>query len=308
MTARRVLVTGATGFVGRQAVAALKARQWEVHAAAVGQPLAEPGVRWHASDLLVPGEAARLVATARPTHLLHLAWYAEPGRYWTSPLNGDWVQASIDLVRAFLDGGGRRVVGVGSCAEYDWQSGHCDEARTPLVPATLYGAAKRAAGLMLEAMAAQAGIPGAWARLFFLYGPHEHPNRLVSSVVRALLAGRVAECSEGSQVRDFLDVEDAGDALAALVASEVTGGVNVASGRPVAVRDLVLRLGELAGRPDLVRLGARPADPVAQLTAATERLNLQVGWSPRSTLDESLARTVEWWKASRTAGPGGDAA
>jgi nucleoside-diphosphate-sugar epimerase len=296
MPVPRVLVTGANGFIGRHAVAGLQATGWDVHATGAGRPLEVPGMRWHAGDLLAPGEPGRLIAAVRPTHLLHLAWYAEPGEFWNSRRNLQWVRASTDLAEAFLDAGGERVVGVGSCAEYDWHDGHCVEDQTPLRPATLYGASKRAVGLITEALAAQSGVSAAWARLFFLFGPFEHPDRLVSSVVRALVAGQPAWCSDGLQVRDFLHVKDAGEALAAILESGVTGAVNVASGHPLAVRDLVHRIGEMVGRPDLVRLGVRPSDPVPRLTASTDRLNHRVGWTPRFTLEEALSDTIAWWR------------
>jgi nucleoside-diphosphate-sugar epimerase len=298
-----VLVTGATGFIGRHVVDELDRRGWEIHAAAIDAIEAgHTRIRWHAVDLLEPGAAARLVAAVRPSHLLHLAWYAEPVRYWISRENLRWVRASIDLLDAFIDAGGCRIVGAGSCAEYDWRAGHCVEGQTPTSPATLYGACKLAMGLMVEAAARQAGISAAWARLFFLFGPHEPPGRLVSSVVSALVGERPAECSDGLQVRDFLYVEDVAGALVSLLESDVTGPVNIASGKPTAVGDLVLAIGDQMGRRDLIRLGARPPDPVPVLTAAVDRLTREVGWTPRFSLERALAETIHWWRT-----PGADA-
>jgi nucleoside-diphosphate-sugar epimerase len=234
----------------------------------------------------------------RPSHLLHLAWYAEHGAFWTSHRNLDWIRASISLAEAFLEAGGQRIVATGSCAEYEWGDGHCVEEVTPLIPATLYGACKHATDVVVRALAAQAGASAAWARLFFLYGPYEDPRRLVSSVARALLDGKAAECSDGLQVRDFLYVEDAADALAALLATEVAGSVNIASGDAVTIRDLVSRIAQLVGRPDLLRFGARPADPVPRVTASVARLRELVAWTPHFTLEHGLAETIEWWRSA----------
>jgi nucleoside-diphosphate-sugar epimerase len=284
----KVLVTGGSGFIGRQALQPLRDRGYEVHA---------PSSR--EADLLAPDTAERLIAELQPTHLLHFAWDARPGKYWTSTENLAWVEASLRLLRAF---GGRRAVLAGTCAEYEWtDSVHCVEGSTPLAPSTLYGAAKHGLRGIAERYAEQTGVSLAWGRIFFVYGPYEQPGRLASSVASALVRGEPAETSAGTQVRDFLHSEDLGDAFAALLDSEVEGAVNMASGEPRPIRDVVVALGEAAGRPDLLRIGARPANPSepASITAAVDRLRDEVGWRGGRTLEQGAADTIAWWRAAR---------
>ena len=193
---------------------------------------------------------------------MHLAWYAEHGSFWTAPENLDWVGATLALLRAFREAGGERAVVAGSCAEYAWDGeGRCIEGTTPLRPATLYGAAKHAAHVAAEAYASQEGLSLAWGRIFFSFGPGEAPGRLIPSVAGALLRGEEAPVTGGEQVRDFLAVEELGDAFAALLDSDVEGAVNVASGRGAPVRDLVAMVARAAGGEDLVRYGALPPAP-----------------------------------------------
>jgi nucleoside-diphosphate-sugar epimerase len=294
-----VLVTGATGFVGRNALEPLRARGYAVHGVHRAAPApAVDGVTWHRADLTAPGEADRVVGDVRPSHLLHLAWYAEPGRFWTAPDNLTWVAASVALIQAFAAGGGRRLVAAGTCAEYDWRHGFCSEGVTPVAPETLYGTAKHALQELLGAYAGPAGVSAAWGRIFFLFGPREHPDRLVSSVIRSLLREEAALCTHGNQIRDFLHVEDVGDAFAALLDSDAEGPVNVGSGDPVALRDLVARIADKLGRRDLVRLGARaaPAGEPPMVVADVRRLRDAVGWTPRRGLDEGLDDTIAWWR------------
>ena len=296
---KRVLVTGASGFIGRAALAPLAARGFEVHAVSRRPPRdAGAGVTWHAHDLLAAGEPARVVERVRPTHLLHLAWYAVPGKYWTAPENVDWVAASAALARAFAEHGGRRFVGAGTCAEYAPAAGNCDERATPLAPATLYGTCKHATRIVIESLAA-GRFSFAWGRIFFLYGPHEHESRLVPGVVRALLAGREALCTAGTQVRDFMHVEDVAAAFAALLDSDVDGAVNIASGEPVALAEVVRTIARQLDAEPLVRLGARPipAGELPSITAATARLRDEVGWGHGRSLESGLAETIEWWRA-----------
>jgi nucleoside-diphosphate-sugar epimerase len=301
----RVLVTGGTGFVGTPCVRNAVARGAEAHVLA-RQERPVPGVTFHAADLFDAARVKEVVNAVRPSHLLHLAWVATPGVYWTSPENERWVQASIDLLEAFTAAGGQRAVLTGTCAEYDWTGdGVCRERRTHLRPATLYGQRKDWLRDLSKKLADDRGLSLAWARLFFLYGPGEHPARLVPSVTRALLAGQPAEVTEGTQQRDFLHVDDAADALVSLLFSDLTGPVNVASGTAVSVRAVVARIGVVTGRPELVRFGVKPTPPGEPplLVADVTRLRDELGWVPRVGLEDGLADTVRWWQGRPDAGP-----
>jgi nucleoside-diphosphate-sugar epimerase len=295
---KRVLVTGANGFIGRSALPLLQAAGYEVHALSSQARTAPPPTVWHQLDLLANDAASALVASVQPSHLLHLAWYSKPDAYWRAPENFRWVQASLGLLQAFAAHGGKRVVMAGSCAEYDWRYGWCSEQVTPLVPSSPYGHCKHALRSLVAAFSQQAALSWAWGRIFFLYGPHEHPARLVSSVINALLRGQPALCSSGEQIRDFLHVADVASAFVALLDCEVQDAVNIASGKPVAVKDIVQSIGTALRREDLLRLGARPValgEPPL-LVADVRRLTEEVKWRQRIELDAGLGATINWWR------------
>ncbi len=301
----KVFITGSNGFIGRHCLPLLVARGYEVHAVSSSATNGNsPNVYFHQADLLNEGNIQALMTEVQPSHLLHLAWYSVPGKYWTSTENVRWVQASLGLLQAFTLTGGRRAVMAGSCAEYDWRYGYCSEQVTPLLPITLYGVCKHSLQNILDAFARETGVSVAWGRIFFLYGPHEHPDRLISSVIRSLLNGKPARCSHGNQVRDFLYVEDVAGAFVALLESNVEGAVNIASGRPIALKDIIHNIGEKLGREDLIRLGALPAsvNEPHLLVADVNRLRNEVGWQPRYSLDKGLEQTITWWKSHLVVG------
>lgn len=294
------LVTGATGFLGSACTRQLASDPADVHTCARTAPTESPStVSFHTVNLLDRDATGALVAEVRPTHLLHLAWIATPGTYWESPKNDEWLDASRHLVRAFADHGGRRAVVAGTCAEYDWTAGGpYRERESPTRPAKRYGQAKDALRRWSEREAAARGVSFAWARLFFLYGPGEHPARFVPSVATALLDGRTADCTTGTQVRDFLHVDDAARALLTLLGDVVEGPVNIASGEGVTVRSVAELIASAAGQPDSLRLGAKPtpASEPDELVADVDRLRSEVGWQPELTLERGLLETVDWWR------------
>lgn len=246
--------------------------------------------------MLAPDCPARLVDTVRPDAILHLAWNVEHGKFWTARDNLDWVAASLKLARAALDRGVRRFVGVGTCFEYRWpDDGNCDELTGEIAPTTLYAVAKDATRRVLAELN---DMSFAWGRLFHLYGPFEHEQRLVASLASRLARGEKAPMSQGLATRDFLDARDAGAALAALALTDVRGAVNIASGEGVSIASIAGRLGAISGRPDLIERGAlpdRPGDP-PRIVASTRRLREEVGFAPARTLDDGLAQTYAWWR------------
>ena len=295
----RILVTGGTGCIGQHCLPLLLKQGWDIHAiSSKADPPIVPGVIWHEADLFDIRRVATVVSNVGATHLLHLAWYVVPEKSASSLENIRWLQATLDLVQQFRESGGRRVVVAGSSIEYDWSYGYCSESLTPTNPDTLYGASKNALRSVLERYAAQTGLSQAWPRIFFLYGPHEHPNRLVPAIVRALLRGEVARCSHGNQIRDYLYVGDVADALVTILASEFQGPINIGSGRPITLRELVTRTADKLNALDQVHFGAIPSRPndAALVVADVGRLSSEFGWTPAFDLDQGLEATIDWWR------------
>jgi nucleoside-diphosphate-sugar epimerase len=307
---KRVLVSGASGFIGRWSVPPLLQRGYEVHAVLSddlgkrGACAQLAGAELHHSNLLDPTAIERLLIAVRPTHLLHFAWIATPHLYSMSAENFSWVAAGLRLVRAFQENGGMRALLAGSCAEYDWSRVDvCREDSSPLVSpaartATPYAICKVALQNMLASYATHQGLSIGWGRIFSPYGPYEHPDRLVPSVVQNLLLDREAPCSHGRQVRNFLHVADVGDAFAALLDSGLVGAVNIGSSERVSIAALVDIIARQIGRPELVRLGARAvsSDEPAILVPDVRRLYEELGWRPGFTLEEGLTDTISWWR------------
>lgn len=268
-TPRRVLLTGATGFVGRHIHRALLAGGHAVRAVVrtgsadrlagaavdiVETPdlFAEPPERWRA--------ACRDIDT-----VVHAAWYVLPGRYLAAPENLDCVRGSLALAQGAAEAGVTHLLGIGTCFEYRLPSDRLT-VDAPLGPTTLYGMAKKSLFEVLTARFAEGPTRFSWARLFYLHGAGEPEGRLLPYLRARLSAGQAADLSSGTQRRDFLDVSEAGRMIAAIVATRQPGAINVCSGEAVTIRQFAESVADGFGRRDLLRFGAvppRPGDPAA---------------------------------------------
>lgn len=258
----RVLLTGSTGFVGRQVLRHLLAAGAEVTVTLRPDSPAPEGVAVIRSpDFFAEDAAFWTRACAGQDAVAHVAWYTEPGKYLHSPLNLDCLAGTVRLAQGAAAAGVAHLVGVGTCVEYDLTTPAVARHErlpvdAPLGPLTPYAAAKAAAFTALSK-----NLPGmgfGWCRLFYLHGEGEDPRRLVPYVHQQLAAGQPVELTSGQQVRDFLDVAEAGRQIARATLDRMTGPLNICSGNPVTVADLAAEIARGYGRPDLIRLGARP--------------------------------------------------
>lgn len=298
----RLLITGASGFIGRALIASLVERGGnDLHAVTWGTPKVSLSDRlsWHKCSLLDPGSVDALLAMLKPEALIQLAWCADHATYWKDPANFDWLSANLYIARAFVRQGGRRAVFAGTSAEYDW-SGELPlkEFETPLKPQMLYGSCKLAAYWALKSFFEQEGVSWAWARLFNPFGPYEDRRRLIPKVCLKLLAGEELDFDAALSQRDFLHVDEVGSALAALALSEVQGPVNVGSGEGTCVRDVVATLARFTGHDGLVRFSEAAAN-ADYIVADVTRLRDEVGWSSSWTLERRLQQTSQWWKKNK---------
>jgi nucleoside-diphosphate-sugar epimerase len=300
----RVLVTGASGFVGA-AVARLATERGLPVTALVGPhsrldrlaPLARD-VEIVRADITDAGALAAAATAARPDACIHLA---AAGAVVREDDLGHLLAANAVappvLARALAGAGCARLVTAGSSSEYGTVEGPMDEALA-CAPDDPYGVAKLAGGLLARQIGRELGLETAHLRLFSVYGPGEDPRRLVVSVIRSLLAGRPVELTPGGQVRDFVYVDDVAEALLGAALAPGIDGVtaNVGSGVQTTVRELCLKVAEITGGHELLRFGARPYRDGERFhwRAATAHAERTLGWLARTSVDEGLRRTIDF--------------
>jgi nucleoside-diphosphate-sugar epimerase len=294
---KRVLLTGAAGYIGRHMIDRLVARGYDVHGTSQRERTTDSRITWHTVDLFDDAATEALCAEMNATHLVHLAWETEPRKFWESDKNKIWQSASEQLLRAFVRHGGKRAVLAGTCAEYDWSHGHCVAGVTPLRGLSTYSRSKLAFRDTAFALARETDLSIAWARIFFSFGPHEQKLRLVPAIILALHAGERASCTDGEQLRDFMYVVDVADAIAALTDSDFEGDINIAQGDATTIKQLVQLIGDKLAASDCIDFGAlpRPANDPPRITADVSGLE-SIGWTPHHNIDAAIDETINWWR------------
>lgn len=275
---KRVLVTGATGFIGLHVLNVLAARA-DMNVTACGRSnsaLLPAGVSCIRCDMLDIEDVRRLCRTVRPTHILHLAWGLPVGEYRWSPLNVKWAMATANFAEIAAECGAVRFVGGGSCAEYSPSFLPCHEENTPSCPDTPYGRAKLAAARMLLSLADATGLSVAWGRIFYPFGKGEASHRLLPSALRAIREGKVFRTESAENIFDFTAVEDVAEMLVELLFTRHAGIVNLGSGEGTSVAEILQTLFEFGDCADLLQLENRHGQKVS-LVADAGRRNL---WLP----------------------------
>jgi UDP-glucose 4-epimerase len=301
----RVLLTGATGFIGSHLLARL-VQAPELTVAVVVRTQRAPWrianlldrVQRIEGDLARPRELGESVRRFAPDTVLHLAWGGISKKNRNDLQQIDNVTNTVELIKLAHASGARHFIGFGSQAEYGPWPSRIDEQQLPL-PTTLYGTTKLCAGLLAGRMCAELALRFAWLRVFSVYGPKDDPTCLIPLLCRKLLAGERPAMTAGDQLWDFLYVEDAAEAIVSVASTpQATGVFNLGSGRVQPVREVAELLRDLIHPQAELGFGEVPYHPdqVMHLEANIDRLRQATGWEPRTELGAGLAHTVEWYR------------
>jgi dTDP-6-deoxy-L-talose 4-dehydrogenase (NAD+) len=260
---KRILITGASGFVGRQVLKYLTTKDVLVTLVVregkellfANNPVVESIIL--TKDLFSETDDWWVNVLNRIDTIIHLAWYVEPGKYLDAPQNIDCLIGTLNLAKGATRAGVRRFIGVGTCFEYDLSTGTLT-VETRLKPLTPYASAKAALYIALSSWLTEHSIEFSWCRLFYLYGEGEHEHRLAPYVHKQIQNEKIVELTSGKQIRDYLDVSEAGARIAEIALGIQTGSINICSGNPISVREFVEKIADGYGAKHLLKFDAIP--------------------------------------------------
>ena len=293
---KKILITGGSGFIGRQVTKEFLEHGYDVTVINKTNDLPPvSGLNTVHLDLFDEPKVNAFMQEHHFEQMVHLAWYIGP-KCHVDNINFGWLQASVNLLRAFQQNGGRKFLGAGTVSEYDFSYGLLQEDKTPLHNPSLHGQCKAAFYHTASVFCRQNNIDFKWARMFNLYGPYERATRLMPSVINSMLKGEDVKVSDCRKFQDYLHVYDTAHGLYTLFESNLQGAVNICSAQPICLRQIVEKIGELTNFKGKILWGAIPAAFGDNIIVGSNDKLKSLGWEPQYDLATGLTETINWWR------------
>ena len=287
---KKVLLTGATGLIGKEIITPLKERGFEIYALTIDKN--NPGgVNWIFCNLFDENSVKKALEEVKPTHLLNFAW-ATTGDYLTSEINFEFVKAGLNLIKIFKENGGNRAVYAGTCFEYEFKDKPLKEGGS-LNPQTLYAVSKNALHQMTEEYCRINNISFGYGRIFYVFGHGENEKRLTAHTINNLRNNREVVINNGDLVKDYMYTKDIAGAFAALLDSSVEGSVNICTGRGISLREYTGYIAKQLGKEEYLTIKQEATSQPPVIVGDNTRLTQEVGYKIKYDFESAIKEILE---------------
>lgn len=312
---RRVLVTGASGFIGSHLTRRLVNDGAVVHALTSNVSSVYPArlldlrdsLTLHEASLDDRGAMELLADEVRPEYVFHLGAYTHVGKSWSrvdecTQVN---IQGTVNLLMALERYGFTRFINTGTSEIYGDIDVPFREDAT-VHPVSPYSISKHAAEEYCRLFADARSLPIVRVRPFNAFGPMQSPDRVIPEIISRALQKKPLKMTQGTQTREFNYVEDLADGFIALATAPGIEGdlFNLGCGREISVRDIAITILRLMGDPITPEFGALPERliEIYRMHADVTKTRERVGWSSKVTLEEGLEKTIDWYRDALSSG------
>lgn len=294
---KKVLLTGATGLIGKEALQPLLDAGFEVFAISTKDQVSKENINWIKADIFDFEQIKKVFLEIKPEYLLHFAWVAS-GDYLSSETNYKLVDASMNMLKAFKENNGKRAVFAGTCFEYEFKNEPLKE-NDRLNPKTVYAQCKNELREKAEEYCQNNGISFGWGRIFYVYGHQENEKRLTPHLINSIKDKKSVVINCGTLVKDYMYTKDVASAFVKFLDSNVSGCVNICTSIGISLEDYSKTIAKkLNGENFLVIKNEATGQPPA-IIGDNSRLVNEIKFSPKFNLDEALNEILKNQKQAK---------
>ena len=289
MQNKKVFLTGGTGLIGTETIPFLKKQGFDIYALTIGDEKSSDGITYIKANLFDKNEIDAIMQKIKPEYLLHYAWLSTG--LFNDNSNFDFLTSSIDLLKSFVQNGGKRVVMAGTYAEYGYHNEILSE-DMPAEPINIYSQCKDFVRQISELYCKNNNVSFGWGRIFSAFGKERDPRRLTSDVINHLRANEPVTIRSGSLIRDYIYTKDIASAFAEFLDSNVEGIVNICTGKETSIHDYVMKIAKIMGKENLVIFNEQASPQQVRVVGNNTRLSKEVGFAPKYTIEEALEEVI----------------
>jgi len=281
---KKVLITGATGLIGKEALAFLKNEGFEIYATTMGNT-SDKSVNWLLCNLFDDNALTKLFTEIKPDYLLNFAWITG-GDYLTNEKNLLFRDAGFKMLKLFRENGGKRAVYAGTCFEYEITPEIITE-KTKINPKTLYAQCKNELNQMCSTYAKENGLSFEWGRIFYVFGHNENPTRITAQILNCMRKNKVFELGAPNNLLDYMYTKDIADAFVHLLKSDYEGCVNICTGKGILLKDYALLIQKLCEKENLVKYDENVKSTLT-CVGDNKILSQKIGFTPKYTIESAF--------------------
>lgn len=285
-SSKKVILTGATGLIGKETVLPLKNAGFDIYALTIDKNNPNPDINWIDCNVFDSAAVKKVFNDIKPQYLLNFAW-ATTDDYLTSNINFNFLKSGIEMLEYFAENGGKRAVYSGTCFEYEFKDELLKE-DDPVNPQTVYAKCKNSLRELSELYCKNNGISFGWGRIFYVFGHEEHKKRLTPYIIDSLRNNKEVTIKNGTLIRDYMYSRDIANAFVKFLASNTEGIINICSGKGISIADFSLKIADKLNKTQLIKVLNVSSDEPEKITGSNKRLTDEIGYTPEYTLDEAL--------------------
>ena len=286
---KNVIITGATGLIGKEALDYLLKDGFEIYAITTKE-INDSKINWIKCDLFDHKSLGKVFVDVKPHYLLNFAWITG-GDYLTNPINTKYKEAGVKMLNFFKENGGKRVIYAGTCFEYDIKNEILTET-SEVKPKTLYAQTKNELHIECEKYSKANNLSFGWGRIFYVFGHGEKSSRLTAKILECLSDDKIFELSAPNNLLDYMYTKDIAHAFVEFLKSDYQGTVNICTGKGIFLKDYAKKFQDAFGKKDLIKFDSdKPAS--LNCVGSNKILREIIGFLPEYSIDDAIKEIVK---------------